>query len=379
MPTSEFEVLRVSSDSVLQDIYHLRYEIFTRDQAKFLTIADHDQKMLVDQLDTVAEHFIVQRRGTIIASLRVIHGVEKLHEQMAQNLDLSRFDHIDPSKISISGRLFVVDEHRKSRALFALLKHCYRLGRDHDIKFDFLYCNPHLVPFYEQLGYRRYKDCFEDQHLGFQVPLVQVLDDVEHFERVRSPFRAEARKRPSDQKLATWFKETFSEYNNFVSPLSVGAGRFMEIMSDKLAHADAGLMQDLDEDERALLIESSNHLYVASGVKLIREGDFGKELYLILDGVAEARASRMQKSLVLATFGKGDVFGEMALVSSRRRSADIIALTPLEVAYFDDDSLKRLIQRQPAIAAKVLYNLSRILAERLERTSYQALNLSGNL
>jgi len=360
-------------------MYRLRYDIFTKDQSKFVAVADHDQKTLVDSLDAVSEHFAVRRRGEFVASLRMLYGADRMSQEMARNLALAQFAHIDPGKISFTGRLFVLSAYRRSRALFLLLQHCYRIARERDTKLDFIFCNPHLVSMYEQLGYRRYGDCFEDPNLGFQVPLILIVEDVAHLEAIRSPFLSEAGKYPSDSRLADWFKTTFPEYDHFVSPISVGADRFMELMSDKLNDADVGLLRGMDQDERESLIAATRHLEVGAGTRVIRKGDFGKELYLILDGVAEARLPQKRDSLVLATFGRGDIFGDMALVSARPRSADVVAQTPLEVMYFDDDNLNRLVKMQPALAAKLLYNLSRILAQRLENTSHQALHFSEDL
>jgi CRP-like cAMP-binding protein len=250
------------------------------------------------------------------------------------------------------------------------------VSRERGTRVDFIFCNPHLVRMYEQLGYRRYRPYFEDHNLGFQIPLVLIVGDSVHLKSVRSPLYLVGRKLSSDAGLADWFEQTFPEYRSFVSPHAVGAERFMEIMSDKVSQRDVGLMCGLDEAERNSLIAATTHLELPAGTKLIRKGDLGKELYLILDGVAEVRAPGEDGGVLLATLGRGNLFGDMSLLTSRPRSADVIAQTELEVIFFDDDTLNKLVKTQPTLAAKLLHNLCRTLAERLEATSTQLASAS---
>jgi CRP-like cAMP-binding protein/predicted GNAT family N-acyltransferase len=376
MTGSEFQVSRIMGEADREQLYRLRYDIFTKEQSKYVAIADHGRKMLVDALDPVAEHFAVSHQGDLVASLRILYGADKATPAMIQNLSLDKFGHLVPEHVAFCGRLFVLPAYRRSAALFALVQHCYRASRERGARIDFIFCNPHLVRMYEQLGYRRYRPYFEDPNLGFQIPLVLITGDTDHFKTVRSPLNMIARKLPPDTDLSDWFEQAFPEYRSFVSPLTVGATRFMEIMSGKISQDDKGLMYGFDEAERNALVAATTHLEVAAGTKLIRKGDLGKELFLILQGVAEVRSPKEDGNLLLATLGQGDVFGEMSLLTSRPRSADVIAQTEIEVIFLDDDSLNKLVKVQPALAAKLLQNLCRTLAERLETTSSQLASAS---
>lgn len=379
MSDSGFQVSCVTGDAERERLYRQRYDIFIEEQSKFGAIADHQRKLLVDALDPVAEHFAVFRHGEPVASLRIVYGADKVPPALRRNLSLDRFGHLMPDQFAFCGRLFVLPDYRRSVALFLLVQHCYRVSRDRGVRADFIFCNPHLVRMYEQLGYRRYRPHFEDSDhldLGFQIPLVLLLGDIDHLKTVRSPLYMSARKLPADRGLSDWFEQTFPEYRSVVSPVIVGADRFMEIMSGKISQGDVGLMAGLDDAERNALVAATTHLEIPAGTKLIRKGDFGKELYLILEGVAEVRAPREEGSLLLATLGRGDVVGEMAPLTSRPRSADVVAQTDLEVVFFDDDDIARLVKGQPALAAKLLHNLCRILAERLETTSTQLASAS---
>jgi len=76
------------------------------------------------------------------------------------------------------------------------------------------------------------------------------------------------------------------------------------------------------------------------------------------------------RSFSLGLCGAGDVFGEMSFLSQLPRSADVVALTDLEILVLTPPFLRKAVNNMPKIAAKVLLNLSIILCDRL-RTSSQ--------
>lgn len=64
----------------------------------------------------------------------------------------------------------------------------YDFWRNRDISFDFINVNEPLDKFYEALGYRRYMPDFRHPEFGAVVPMVMVVNDVEHLRKVGSPF-----------------------------------------------------------------------------------------------------------------------------------------------------------------------------------------------
>ena len=83
---------------------------------------------------------------------------------------------------------------------------------------------------------------------------------------------------------------------------------------------------------------------------LIREGERGREFYVLLDG--EAEVTRDGKRL--ATRRSGEFFGEIALVSSLPRIATVTTRKPVRALVIRDVEFRALLQRTPAIALKVL-------------------------
>jgi flavin reductase (DIM6/NTAB) family NADH-FMN oxidoreductase RutF len=90
---------------------------------------------------------------------------------------------------------------------------------------------------------------------------------------------------------------------------------------------------------------------------VVREGESGEELFVILEG--EARIERGGN--VLAAFGPGEFFGEIAVLDGRPRSADVVAATPLRCLTISRDVLRVALEREPQAAWAML----QILAGRL--------------
>jgi predicted RND superfamily exporter protein len=104
----------------------------------------------------------------------------------------------------------------------------------------------------------------------------------------------------------------------------------------------------------------------APGETIVRQGERGDEMYVIIQGTTEVWAGNGRERRRLAAHRRGDVFGEMALVRRGERSTDVIATDPVEVLAVDGRFLDRIQRRYPRIAAKVFLNLTRILSDRLQ-------------
>jgi CRP-like cAMP-binding protein len=110
-----------------------------------------------------------------------------------------------------------------------------------------------------------------------------------------------------------------------------------------------------------------------AGEIVFREGDTGDTCYLVRSGQVRAvREHTDGRSITLATFGPGEIFGELAMFDEERRSATIEALQDTEVAAILGSDMRRLLRAHPDIAVKLLRALSRRLRETNERLSRQS-------
>ena len=113
----------------------------------------------------------------------------------------------------------------------------------------------------------------------------------------------------------------------------------------------------------------------AAGEVVFREGDESNTAYVVRSGHARAiRQHSDGRILTLANFGPGEVFGELAMFDSDRRSATIEAIDQLDLLAILSADMQRLMREHPDIAVKLVVTLGRRLREvndRLTRQSFQ--------
>jgi len=92
----------------------------------------------------------------------------------------------------------------------------------------------------------------------------------------------------------------------------------------------------------------------SAGSVLTREGETGKEFFVIVDGSATASVSGTE----LATLGTGDFFGEMSLLDRAPRAATVTATTELELLVADARSFFALVETAPSVGMRMMRTMS---------------------
>jgi CRP-like cAMP-binding protein len=98
---------------------------------------------------------------------------------------------------------------------------------------------------------------------------------------------------------------------------------------------------------------------------VVKQGEPGDAMYLILDGEMRARTMSGDRETILATFGPGDFFGEMSLFDHGPRSADVVANAGSTVLKFSTAAFNRLMLEAPELAAPFLQATARTMAARI--------------
>lgn len=100
---------------------------------------------------------------------------------------------------------------------------------------------------------------------------------------------------------------------------------------------------------------------IPAGRQIFNEGDDGDRMYIIQRGTVRITKAIDGKQHVLADLGKGDFFGEMAIVSQIRRTASATTLEEVQLLAFDRQGFQAMIERNSKIAMNVIDKLCRRL------------------
>jgi CRP/FNR family cyclic AMP-dependent transcriptional regulator len=108
---------------------------------------------------------------------------------------------------------------------------------------------------------------------------------------------------------------------------------------------------------------------------IFREGEEGTEMYLIVQGSVEIRkATGPSTSKTLTTLGKGDIFGEMAIIDRKPRSATAMATEPTQLLAINEKLYEQMVAANPDFARR----MNRILSDRVRRANQIIQSLSVN-
>ena len=130
------------------------------------------------------------------------------------------------------------------------------------------------------------------------------------------------------------------------------------------------LLENFSPAEVRLLAHFMDVYRAEPGVDLIREGEGGDFMLMLLEGRVEvSKRDQWNTPHVLAGVDAGRTLGEMSMIDGEARFATCVASDPVLVAMLDRESLARIIVEQPMLGAKILMELVLMLSQRLRATS----------
>ncbi|MBW3565802.1 MAG: Crp/Fnr family transcriptional regulator [Acidobacteria bacterium] len=134
----------------------------------------------------------------------------------------------------------------------------------------------------------------------------------------------------------------------------------------KEAHEDqlvnCALFSDLGAEELKAVANLARSRSFDRGQTVVHADELGDTFCLILSGkVKVAITSADGKEIILSMLGKGEFFGEMAILEGEPRSAAVVAMEPLEIITIHKDDFLALLERNFSVTRGVLAELSRRL------------------
>jgi CRP-like cAMP-binding protein/N-acyl-L-homoserine lactone synthetase len=377
-------VFIASSDEDREAIYRFRYRIYVDELGLSPPEADHTGRRLCDTLDAQGVSYgLIDDDGQVLGSLRCLFVADlpdpaPLVAKFAMAPAIAAFGR---EGIVTTSRFMLDPRLRHGKAILQLMRAPYEDGRARGIRLNYGDCSPHLLPFYESMGYRRYTSAYNDTAYGFKLPIVMLVGDRQHFASVRSPLARLAERFPEDEEARRWFAETYPRWGQAGSAALLPSGAFFDLLVERVAsdplHA-VELFRGLSRQEADRFLASATLVSAAAGDRIVRAGERDDTVYLLLEGLAdvvrpapapEPPGSASNEGTLVATLGAGDLFGEIGFLTATPRTASVIARAPCQLVVLSGRFLQKLLAEEPALAARVMYNLARILAARLAQTT----------
>ncbi|MGZ5153090.1 MAG: N-acyl amino acid synthase FeeM domain-containing protein, partial [Burkholderiales bacterium] len=165
------------------EVYAFRYRIYVEEMGLQPPGADHQRRQLEDEYDAYGLSYALVEDGAIVGSLRCLFIdqvpdpsalIAKFHMEPA----LAAFG---PSAIVTTSR-FMLDPHlRHGTAILQLIQAAYDDAHRRGIRLNYGDCSPHMLEFYEHMGYRRFTRAYNDTFFGFKLPILMLIGDKELF------------------------------------------------------------------------------------------------------------------------------------------------------------------------------------------------------
>jgi CRP/FNR family transcriptional regulator, cyclic AMP receptor protein len=125
------------------------------------------------------------------------------------------------------------------------------------------------------------------------------------------------------------------------------------------ALAGVPLFADFSRRQLGRLSTDTDELTFGAGEAVVREGDLGETLFVVLEG--EAKVVRGGKKV--GTVLPGDFFGELSAIDAQPRSASVVAVTRLRVLRLFRRHLLALMKDEPQVTLKLLDGIVRRLRQ----------------
>jgi CRP-like cAMP-binding protein len=118
---------------------------------------------------------------------------------------------------------------------------------------------------------------------------------------------------------------------------------------DERKVSEINLFAGLSRGERRQVATCADEVAVEEGRKLVREGEFAYEFFVIEEGRAEV----LRDGEHVAHLGPGDYLGEMGIVGQARRNASVVARSPMSLVVMTEQDFRGMTRAMPAVADRI--------------------------
>lgn len=271
-----------STTEELDSVFRLRHKVFAEQENLLKPRAD---KRFYDRFDAFPStvQMIAKHQGHTVGAFRFSLD-DACGLPADEYFDFRPFVPHD-AKLMHTGMFCIHHDYRGDKIAMGLILMAAYYAISNNVTHAVAPINPAIAPLLRRIGFKKVGEKFHDPHLDSEVlPLVLVISDLKDF--------------------------------------------FIDFIRQNQLHD---------------FIMDYQRWFCKPGETIVKAGDDGKEAFIIIDGVAEVRLPG--KTEVLATLDAGEMFGELAIITDDRRSADVIAKTEVQMMVMTKEIfLKRFVE-----------------------------------
>lgn len=311
---------------------------------------------------------------------RVLIGTIDVHwggdaDMPPDKFDLHRCEDITrgaaPETIVVLDEPMIHPEHREEPIDVELKEGAARFALRKRARFVFSASDPSEVPVHQALGFRVCGPPGANRRSSNLVPIVLDLADLTHLESVRSPLAGLAAKVAEEGFLgderapaAAPANATYDDATDVELDQNAVWRHIFQLRRDA-RRSGAAFLSHIEKSELSGLLYGSHLMTYDKGDKLIRQGDQGRELFLILEGEVAAMKDRK----ILAFLTAGDVVGEIGFLLETQRTSDVVAFSSVRALKISASHLDDLLEKDATLAAHMSLGIAKALCRKLARAN----------
>ena len=131
------------------------------------------------------------------------------------------------------------------------------------------------------------------------------------------------------------------------------------------------LFSDLNEEEYKIVASALEPFFIEKGTSVFREGEAGKDMFILYSGALKAFGTQSDgnQRLLFELKQRGQLFGEMSMVTSEPRAATLSAAENSVVMMFRITDFYRILEQHPIIGFKILKAIIVVENQKLDQSS----------
>lgn len=294
---------------------------------------------------------------------------------MIEQYSLAPFLDGMPERDLIVGERFMVSKpYRGTDVLTKMFNAYLNFVNENRIQLIFGDCEPYLLNLYLGMGFRTYsKRNVNSAETGYLIPLVMVPEDMDYMRQIRSPLVSILQDFGTDDRLGDTARKVLAAGSAVISERLTSSDEYWSEINQYInEHGDTrpGLFSGFDDDSINLCLGKSTIIECQQGDMVIKKDNFAQNLFFVLSGFLQVGDD---EEGIVGMLEAGDVFGEIAFLLGKPRTRNVLAATDgTKVVCMSENTIRKLIETDSEVAAKLLLNISKMLCMRLITTSHNA-------